>query len=72
MLYVKNVPTAERVIRFMMGLALLGGALAWKGATTSGWLMGAMGAMGMMASLSGLMGWCPMCAMVGRKLESRH
>jgi hypothetical protein len=25
MLYVKNVPTVERVIRFLMGLTLLGG-----------------------------------------------
>jgi len=29
MLYVKNVPTVERVIRFLMGLTLLGGA--WPG-----------------------------------------
>ncbi len=33
MLYVKNVPTAERVIRVIMGLALLGGTLAWFGPT---------------------------------------
>jgi DUF2892 family protein len=62
MLYVKNVPTVERVIRLVMGFALLGGALAWMGATPSGWIMGAMG---MMAALSGLIGWCPMCAMAG-------
>jgi RNA polymerase sigma factor (sigma-70 family) len=58
MLYVKNVPTAERAIRIMMGLALLGGALVWLGPTTAGWVVGAMG---MMASLSGLMG-CVRCA----------
>ena len=69
MLCVKNVPTVERVIRVMMGLALLGGALAWIGPTMGGWVVGAMG---MMAALSGLVGWCPMCAMAGRKLESKH
>ncbi len=69
MLYVKNVPTAERVIRVMMGVALLGGALVWLGATTEGWVVGAMG---MMAAVSGLIGWCPMCAMAGRKLESKQ
>lgn len=69
MLYVKNVPTAERVIRVMMGVALLGGALVWLGATTVGWVAGAMG---MMAAVSGLIGWCPMCAMAGRKLESKQ
>lgn len=69
MLYMKNVPIAERVIRVIIGFALLGGALAWMGSTTSGWIMGAMG---MMGAVSGLIGWCPMCAMVGRKLESKH
>ena len=69
MLYVKNVSTAERVIRTMMGLASLGGALVWIGPTTAGWMVGTMG---IMASLSGLVGWCPMCALAGRKLESKH
>ena len=69
MLYVKNVPTVERMIRMMMGLALSGGALLWLGPTTAGWVVGAMG---MMAAVSGLIGWCPMCAMAGRKLEAKH
>ncbi len=69
MLYVKNVPTLERAIRVLMGLAMLGAALVWVGPTSGGW---AIGAMGMMAALSGLVGWCPMCAMAGRKLESRR
>lgn len=69
MLYVKNVPNVERVIRFMMGLMLLGGALAWMGATPVGWITGAMG---MMAALSGLVGWCPMCAIAGRKPGAKH
>ncbi len=69
MLYVKNVSNIERVIRFVMGLMLLGGALAWKGATPVGWILGGLG---MMAALSGLIGWCPLCAMAGRKLETKH
>ncbi len=69
MLYVKNVPTTERVIRVLMGLALLGGALLGLGSTTLGWVVGSMG---LMAALSGLVGWCPMCALAGRKLESKH
>jgi hypothetical protein len=67
MLYVKNVPTVERVIRIIMGLALLGGVLAWTGPTMSGWILGSMG---MVAAVSGLIGWCPMCAVAGRKLYS--
>lgn len=69
MLYVKNVPTAERVMRVMMGLALLGGASVWLGTTRGGWVVGAMG---IMASLSGLVGWCPVCAVADRTLESKH
>jgi hypothetical protein len=68
MLYVKNVPTPERVIRVLMGLALLAGALLWLGPTTAGWVAGVMG---LMASMTGLLGWCPMCAAAGRKLASR-
>lgn len=69
MVYIKHVPTAERVIRIFMGVALLGGALVWLGSTTGGWVVGTIG---LMASLSGLIGWCPMCAMAGRKLEFRQ
>jgi len=69
MWYVKNVPNVERVIRLMMGLIMLGGALAWLGDAPIGWIIGAMG---MMAALSGLIGWCPMCAMTGRKLDTKR
>ena len=69
MLYVKNVPAAERVLRVLMGIGLLVAAVLWLGANTKGW---AVGAMGMMAAVSGLIGWCPMCAMAGRKLGAGH
>ena len=69
MLYVKNVPPVERVIRVLMGIGLLLAAVLWLGANAKGWIVGAMG---MMAAMSGLIGWCPMCAMVGRKLDAGH
>ena len=69
MLYVKNVPPIERVIRVLMGVGLLAGAVLWLGPNAKGWIVGAMG---LMAALSGLIGWCPMCAMAGRKLDAGH
>lgn len=69
MLYVKNVPPVERVIRVLMGIGLLVAAVLWLGANAKGWIVGAMG---MMAAMSGLIGWCPMCAMAGRKLDAGH
>lgn len=68
MLYVKNVPTMERVIRVLMGIGLLVAALLWLGPNAKGWVIGAVG---MMATIGGLVGWCPMCAMAGRKLETK-
>lgn len=67
MVYAKNVPSYERVIRAVMGVALVVAAVAYFGSTPMGWGIGAMGAM---AALSGLFGFCPACAMVGRKLEN--
>jgi len=67
MLYVKNVPPVERVIRVLMGVGLLAGAVLWLGPNTKGWVVGALG---LMAAMSGLIGWCPMCAMAGRKLDA--
>jgi hypothetical protein len=40
MIYTKNVPTMERVVRVIMGLALLGGTLVWFGPTLGGWTAG--------------------------------
>ncbi len=65
MFYVKNVPTWERVLRVVAGLA----AVAW-GVAALGGLWGtvlALSAAGIV--LSGLFGFCPACAMVGRKLD---
>lgn len=43
MLFLKNVPAAERVIRVLLGLALLAGAVLWFGLNKTGWIVGAMG-----------------------------
>lgn len=65
MLYVKNVPGWERVVRVLAGA---GGAAAalWLMPGGSGWLLAA-GAAGF--AMSGLFGFCPACAMVGRRLK---
>jgi hypothetical protein len=63
-MFLRNVPTIERIIRVLLGLGLLAGALLWFGSTKLGWLVGASG---LIASLTGLLGWCPMCALGGRK-----
>jgi len=65
MFYVKNVPTWERVLRVIVGLAVV----AW-GVLALGGLWGtvvALSAVGIV--MSGLFGFCPACAMVGRKLD---
>lgn len=67
MLYVKNVPGWERVLRVLVGA---GGAAAalWAVPGGAGVLL-AVGAAGFV--LSGLLGFCPACAMVGRRLPPR-
>lgn len=62
MLYVKNVPSWERVARVAVGLGLATASVAYFGATPAGW---GVAAMGLVAPMSGLLGFCPACAMVG-------
>ncbi|WP_028103436.1 YgaP family membrane protein [Pseudoduganella violaceinigra] len=65
MFYVKNVPTWERMLRVIGGLALaLWGFLALGGLWGT---VAALSAAGLV--LSGLFGFCPACAMVGRTLD---
>ena len=69
MLYVKNVPGWERVLRVIMGMMAL--AFAFQSWGVSGLGVG-LGVMGAMLAMTGLFGFCPMCAMVGRKLDRKH
>ncbi len=69
MLYVKNVPTWERVLRIAMGLmALAFAAMNWGGSN----LAVGVGVMGTMLAVTGLVGFCSMCAMVGRRHDKGH
>lgn len=65
MLYVKNVPPVERLLRAVLGLLAAGLSLALLAPPWS-WLAAASAA-GIV--VSGLVGFCPMCAMVGRRLD---
>ena len=65
MIYVKNVPGWERVLRTVMGvMALVFAAMNW-GASSLAVVAGIVGAV---LAISGLVGFCPMCALLGRKL----
>lgn len=66
MLFLKNVPTWERILRVMMSFALL--FFAYHNWETS-YVGLALGIMGAMLAISGLVGYCPMCAMAGRTLD---
>ncbi|GAB3243858.1 YgaP family membrane protein [Chitinimonas naiadis] len=67
MLYVKNVPNWERVVRVVIGLAVVVAAL------TS--LPGVIGALVAVSAagivVSGLLGFCPACALAGRRLAKQ-
>lgn len=65
MFYVKNVPTWERLLRVVAGLA----AAAWSVLALGGWWGALAGLCAAGMVLSGLFGFCPACAMVGRKLD---
>jgi len=65
MIYAKNVPNGERVLRVVAGALAAALGLVLVGGTT-GWVV-AGSAVGLVAS--GLLGFCPACAMVGRRVK---
>ncbi len=68
MLYTKNVPGWERVLRAIMGLmGLAYAAMNWGGSA----MAVGIGLMAAMLALTGLVGFCPICALAGRKLNAR-
>lgn len=67
-LYVKNVPNGERIVRILVGLAVIIGGLA---ATVAPWNW-LLAVSGVGLGLSGIFGFCPACALVGRRLQQRR
>lgn len=64
MLFFKNVPPVERVLRLFAGIAII--AVGW--VEYQGQIFGyTLIASGIIAIMTGFVGFCPMCAMVGRK-----
>lgn len=57
----QNVGTADRVVRNVIGLALLGSPLAWYGLEN----IHAWGYVGLAPLLSGLFGTCPLYSFMG-------
>jgi hypothetical protein len=68
MLFVKNLPVWERVLRAAFGLALAAYGLLGPHAAALGYAIAGAGAV---ALLTGFIGFCPMCALVGRRLERK-
>ena len=68
MIYRKNLPSWERMLRVVAGLLMMLGGLAVPGLawTAAGWIVAASG---VMALATGFVGFCPACAMVGRRLR---
>jgi hypothetical protein len=67
MFYRKNLPSWERAMRVVGGVAMIAYGLVAMPATAAGYLIAATGAV---AIATGFFGFCPMCAMVGRRLPS--
>ncbi|GLQ94448.1 YgaP family membrane protein [Dyella acidisoli] len=63
-LYVKNVPTWERVVRIIVSAAIIAVGLVLLNQPWN-WLVVASGAG---FALSGIFGFCPACALAGRRL----
>lgn len=68
MLYQKNLPLWERVLRVVMAAAMVTFGITALPGTLLGWIVAASG---VFVGLTGFVGFCPACAMVGRKLDRR-
>lgn len=74
MIYVKNVPTFERIARILLGIGL-GACAGWVYLQLMHGALAVLFALVLLASAlfvaaTGFLGWCPACALVGRKLKS--
>jgi hypothetical protein len=66
MIFAKNVPVSERILRIVLGVGLLYPGLSILRGQLTGYLLAATG---LIIIVTGFWGFCPMCAMVGRKLD---
>jgi hypothetical protein len=74
MIYPKNVPNVERVLRVLAGIVLLGAAF-YNQAMLSGASWAVTGLLifsALFTIVTGFVGWCPACAMIGRKIKSKE
>lgn len=67
-LYPKNVPTWERILRVVLGAAL---TLYAAFGNPSTWLLILSLGSAIFVIATGFIGWCPMCALVGRKIKEK-
>lgn len=64
MVYQKNLPLWERLVRVLIGLAFVG----WSIMGTSSQLITALAVLSAIVVIgTGFIGYCPACAMIGRK-----
>jgi hypothetical protein len=66
MIFAKNVPAPERILRILLGVGMLYPGLFILRGQLTGYLLAATG---LSIIVTGFWGFCPMCAMVGRKIE---
>ena len=66
MLFMKNLPAWERILRSVAGIAMAGAGLYLFTGSPLGY---GMAAAGLFTALTGFVGFCPACALVGRRLK---
>ena len=67
MLYLKNLPTWERLFRLVAALAMGSCAVHFWG-TPVGYVWAIVG---ISMALTSVVGFCPMCALAGRRIEAK-
>ena len=68
MLYMKNVPIRERVLRALGGAVIVGLGLYFYPRSLGGY---GLALTGVFAALTGFVGFCPLCWLAGRKLTPK-
>ena len=65
----RNQSTPDRIIRILLGVAMLG--LSWSGAVKGLWGI-ALGIFAWVPLATGLIGWCPFYAILGLSTRKPH